>query len=534
MKKLWLLVLCLAFFACSQRETPADSAAKQNILLVGNSADPSSLDPSLTTGLPEYKILCALFEGLVGADTKTLEIVPAAAESWIAKDKVYEFKIRDNAKWSDGENLKASDFVFAFKRILNPALGAEYANFLYPIKNAEKIHKGRLNAAELGASAVSEKILRIELEYPCANFLSLLYHSAYFPLPEHTIKKFNAENRRDGIWMRPKNTVSNGPFILTKWSINELVSVRKNPNFHDAKNIKLEGIDFLPISNMNTEDRAFRAGQLHITDSLAPTRIDAIKKNMPENLRISDWLNVYYYVFNTSRPPLDNAKVRMALSMAIDRELIVDTFLKTGQKPAYSFVPEAAMQGYKSKFKISKNIEEAKKLLAQAGYPDGKKFPKISIAYNSSELHKPIAEAIQAFWKKNLGIEVSLYNLSWPAYLDARRTHDFFIMRAGWVADYASPESFLSLFVSDNPLNHSLWKSEKFDAFLNAAKTNDANIARQNFENAEEILLKDSPLMPIYFYTRTYLIDGRVANWDNNALDFRDYKKVFFTTKDAK
>ncbi len=534
MRFLFLAFLTFFCFACTERKTPADIAVNEKILLMGNAADPASLDPSLAIGLAEYKILCALFEGLVTADTKTLEVLPAAAQSWTLNGNVYEFKIRKDAKWSDGEDLKASDFVFAFKRILNPKLGAEYSNFLYPIKNAQKIHKGILPPENLGALALDEKTLRIELEYPCPHFLSMLYHSSYFPLPEHLLKKMDATQKRDGLWMRPQYSVSNGPFTIKKWRVNDKVSVRKNQNYHGAKNVKLEGIDFIPISNINTEERAFRAGQLHITEAIAPSRLDVIKKNMPQNLCTEDFLGIYYYLFNTSKAPLNDIRVRQALSIAIDRKLIIENFLKAGQKEAFTFVPENIIKNYKVESPLPKDIESAKKLLAQAGFADGKNFPKITLTYNSSEQHRPIAEAIQASWKKHLKIEVELYNLSWPAYLAARREGDFYITRSSWVADYASPESFLSLFVSDGSLNHSKWKSEKFDKLLEDAKTSDEILAKKSFGEAEKILLKEAPIMPIYFYKRVYLKDSRVKNWHTNLLDYHNYLDVDLESAGAK
>ncbi|MBR6388646.1 MAG: peptide ABC transporter substrate-binding protein [Opitutales bacterium] len=526
--------LCLGLCACGERETPADAGAKNSVLLMGNSADPATLDPSLTTGLSEYKILCALFEGLAGADPKTLEAIPAAAESWSFDGSKYIFKIRGGAKWSDGEPLKASDFVFAFRRTLNPALGAEYANLLFPIKNAKKILEGKERPENLGAKALGEKELEIELEYPCPHFLSLLCHNAFFPQPEHVLKKFGAECRRDGAWVRPQNIVSNGAFILKEWRINDLVRAEKNPNYWDVKNVRLNAAVFYPIANINTEDRAFRAGQLHLTDSVPAMRLGSIKKTMPQALQISDMLGVYYYTFNTSRPPLDDPRVRRALALAIDRRAIISNFLKGGQKPALTFVPPSAAKNYACPEKISENINEARRLLAEAGYENGKNFPKITITYNTSEQHRPIAEAIQGQWKKYLNIDVELYNMSWPAYLDARRRGDFYILRSSWIADYASPENFLSNFLSASPLNHSKWKSQKFDALMGAAKTSDTNLATENFENAEAELMRGMPVMPIYFYTRAFLKDPRLKGWLPNPLDYHNYKNVYFETEAEK
>lgn len=526
--RVFAVFLCLALSACFEYAPPAELAARNKTLLLGNAADPSNLDPNLVTGLSEYRILSALFEGLTSANQNTLEVEPAAAESWTFKDGVYTFKIRQNAKWSDGEPLKASDFVFSFRRSLNPAVSSEYANFLYPIKNAEKIHKGELPQEELGAVAIDEKTLKIELERPCAHFLNLLYHCSFFPLPEHVLRKANCANVRDGSWMKENTAVTNGPFKLSKWRINDKVLVEKNPFYWDSESIKLNSIEFLPISNINTEDRAFMAKQLHISDSIAPTRIESIKKETPESLSISDFLGVYYYALNVSRPPLDDVRVREALSLAISRQAIIDNFLRAGQKPALSFVPEKSQAGYECKFKLSEDLKRARELLAQAGYPNGRGFPKITITYNTSEQHRPIAEAIQAMWKSGLNIDVKLYNLSWPAYLDARKVGDFFITRASWTADYASPESFLTIFKSDSALNHSRYKNKKFDEALDFASRASSENSAQAFAKAEEILLRDFAVIPIYFYSRVFLIKPYVKNWGSNPLDYHNYKDVDF------
>lgn len=523
---------CLSIFGCAKRETPTDACAKNGTLLIGNSADPATLDPSLTTGLNEFKILCSLFEGLVTADTKTLEIRPAAAKSWHFDGTSYTFKIREDAKWSDGEPLKASDFAFAFKRILNPKIGAEYANFLFPIKNAKSFFEGK--TTNLGASAIDDKTLKIELEEPCPHFLSLLYHNAFFPLPEHVLKKFGATDKREGTWVRPQNIVSNGAFTLKKWSVNDKVRVEKNPLYWDSKNIFLNAIEFYPISNINTEDRAFRASQLHITDSVAATRMSAIKRDMPNNLKIGDMLGVYYYALNTARPPLNDIRVRKALSLSINRNAIIANFLKAEQKPALTFVPPSVAKNYTCKFSLKEDVAKARKLLAEAGYPNGKNFPKITITYNTSEQHRPIAEAIQAQLKEALNIDVELFNLSWPAYLVARRQGDFFITRASWVADYASPKNFLEMFSSNSVLNHVAWKNKDFDNLLNLANTNDIDTSNKNFALAEKLLLQELPIIPIYFYNRVFLIDERVKNWHTNPLDYHNFKGVSFEMEGKK
>ena len=322
--------------------------------------------------------------------------------------------------------------------------------------------------------------------------------------------------------------VSNGPFILAEWRINDRVSLRRNPHFRAAKMLKLNGVDFFPISNINTEDRAFRSGQLHITESVSPARIEHTKKNFPKCLRADPWLGVYYYMLNSSRPPLDNPLVRKALSMAIDRKAIIDGILKGGQTPAFSFVPpNCGTYSTPPELMVREDVASARKLLADAGYPGGRGLGKITITYNTSEQHKPIAEAIANMWKKNLGVDAELYNLSWPAYLAARRSGDFCVARSSWVADFADPESFLSNFLSDSGLNHSRYSNARFDKLCDAAsKTSDRSARNKKLAEAEGVLLADAALIPVYFYSRSYLISPQVRGWDSNPLDYHNFLGV--------
>ncbi len=521
----------LIISGCGERIAPTEKAANEDRLIIGNAADPSTLDPSLMTGMVESRILNGLFEGLATADSSTLKVMPATAESWtISKDGLkYIFKISQKSKWSDGKRVSAKDFEFAWKRTLSPKLGAEYASLLFPIKNAKNYNIGKLkNADDIGVRALDDATLEVELEKPNPYFLSLLYLAAYFPLPQHILKKFGAEDSRNATWTKPKNLVGNGAFTLEKWSINDRVVLKKNPNFRNAKNIFLKEIVFLPISNINTEDRAFRAGQLHITESVAPSRLEKIAKTSPQTLRKDKWIGVYYYLINASQAPLNNPKIRKALAMSIDRRAIIDAFLKADQPAAFSFIPEGLGE-YKlgASAKFSENITLAKRILEEEGYPNGKNFPTIKITYNTSEQHKPIAEAIQQMWKKNLGINAELYNLSWPAFLSARRSGDYDVARSSWIGDYAAPESFLEIFVSDNGLNHTKYSNKSFDKKMELASS--AKNDKERFKllsEAEAILLKDMPIIPIYFYSKVFRISPLVEGWHENILDYRNYVGV--------
>jgi len=509
-----LILLSLVLLSCSEKIPDTLKYAQKGILLIGNSADPATLDCSLTTGLSEYKILTALFEGLVSADEKTLEIIPAIAESWeVSEDSlVYTFKLRD-ALWSNGEPVRASDFAFAWKRILNPTLGAQYAQMLYPIKNARNYNLGVIkNSNELGIEVVSDKILKVTLEKKNNDFLSLLYHSAYFPINEKLLERLDEKLARSARWTKPENIVTNGAFLLKEWSINEKIVLEKNSKYWDAGNVKLNGIIFFPISNLNTEDRAFFAGQLHITENISPARLSKEEVSPSGKLRSENLYGTYYYLFNVNKKPFDNPLVRRAFSLAIKRSEIIQSSLKGNQVPAYSLIPDSNIIERKN----AENISLARELLAQAGYPDGKGFPLIQLMYNTSEQHKPIAESVQEMLRKNLGIEISLHNLSWPAYLEERRNGGFELIRASWIADYYSPESFLSIFLSDSALNAGKYSSKEFDEC----------VANRDFEKAEKILYEDCAFIPIYFYKRIFLQSEYVKNWNSNLLDYHNYKNI--------
>ena len=431
--------------------------------------------------------------------------------------------------WSDGKKLSAKDFEFGWKRTLSPTLGAEYASMLFVIKNAKAYNTGALKDYDkVGIHALDDTTLEVELEKPTPYFLSLLYHVAYFPLPQHVLEKFGADTSRDAQWTKPNNIVSNGAFTLKKWSINDRIEVVKNPKYRAKEKIFLNKIVFLPIQNINTEDRAFRAGQMHITESIAPSRLDNIRKTAPQTLRQDKWIGTYYYLINSNRKPLDNPNVRKALSMAINRQAIINSFLKAGQPPAFAFIPEGCAN-YKTNdsAKISENINQAKKLLADAGFENGKNFPTIKITYNTSEQHKPIAEAIQQMWKEHLGINAELYNLSWPAYLSARKTKDFDIARASWIGDFASPETFLEIFQSESGLNHTGYSNKDFDKCLALARASKTDELRfKHLAEAEAILLNDLPIIPIYFYSKVFRISPLVEGWHSNILDYRNYHNV--------
>jgi len=529
------LMVALAFISCSKTERITEKAISKQILYKGNGAEPQTLDPNLGSGTVEHKITIALFEGLVGYDPKDLSPVPGIAEKWnISKDgKVYTFHLRKDAKWSNGDPVTAHDFVYGWNRILHPNIASEFSYMLYYIKNAKAFNKGDLKKfADVGVKATDDFTLRVELENPTPFFLGILQHTAGFPLHKKTIEKFARMDERSTEWTRPGNMVTNGPFKLKEWEINKKLVVEKNPHYWNADIVKLNEIHFLPIDSQQTEERKFRAGELHVTNEIHNDKIPTYQKKNNKALKIEPYLGIYMYEINTTKPPLDNKNVRKAMAMSIDREAIVKYVTKGGQMPYGGYIPPNT-GGFSPSYAIPYDVKKAQKLLADAGYPEGKDFPKVELLYNTHENHKSIAEAVQQMWKKNLGIHVELVNQDWKVYLDSHQNMNFQVLRRGWIGDYNDPNTFLEVYTSYNNLNHVGWKNKDFDAALEKAnRTNSQEVRMQQFQKAEELLLKDAVIFPIYVYTRVYLKSPYVHGWYPTILDNHPYQYVYLEKQD--
>ncbi|MFO7776481.1 MAG: peptide ABC transporter substrate-binding protein, partial [Candidatus Hydrogenedentota bacterium] len=359
----------LFFTACEPGETRVERGTREGILHWGNNAEPQGLDPHVVTGVPEHMILAALFEGLVIMDPETLEPLPGVAESWdISEDElVYTFHLRDDARWSNGDPVTAHDFVYAWKRILTPALGSEYAYMLHCIENAEAYNEGDLeDFGEVGVQTLDDRTLEVTLEDPTPYFLSLQIHYTFYPVHQETIEAFGAMDERGTEWTRAGNLVSNGPFELTEWHPNQVIRTKANGHYWDAETVQLNGVNFYPIDDLQTEERSFRGGELHWTGDIPINRIDWYRNNRPEVLEINPYLGTYYYRFNVTRPPLDDARVRRAFAMAIDREGIVESITRGDEQPAAHLTPPET-EGFLPGPELPHDVERARELLAEAG-----------------------------------------------------------------------------------------------------------------------------------------------------------------------
>lgn len=519
----------------SQRPLRVDVATREGHYLVGNGAEPATLDPHLATGTPEHHIFDALFEGLVTPTVENSDADgPGVASSWDTSDyTTWIFHIRPEAKWSDGTPLTSHDFVWSYQRMLSPALGAEYAEMLFLLKNASEFNKGQVkDFAEVGVQAVDDRTLKLTLNGPAPYLPSMLKHYAWYPLPRHVIERFGKMTDRDTHWTRAGNHVGNGAFKLKEWRFTHSITVERNPHYWDAATVKLNQISFIPIVSDSTEERAFRDGQIHKTETMPLAQVPVYREKHPEYFHENALLSTYFYRVNTTKAPMNNKLVRKALAMAIDREGLIRNVLRAGQKPTTGFTPPGAGQGYEPPNVLSFNIEEARRLLAEAGYPGGKGFPKSEILINTNEAHRTIAEAIQEMWKKNLGIDVSVLNQDWSVYLDSQRKLDYQICRAGWVGDYLDPFTFLSLWQTGDGNNQTGWSNKKYDELMQSSlREPDLTKRLAMLKEAEAILLDELPVLPIYWYVRNFLLRPEVKGLKSSLLEHYCYKAISLEKK---
>ena len=525
-----LALAALLFSGCAKTgSTPAPNVSSaKKILHVGNGAEPQDLDPQVTTGVTEHHLLMALFEGLVAEHPSGEGIAPGVAESWeTSSDQLtWTFHLRANAKWSNGDPVTAHDFIRSYQRILTPVFAAEYSYQLYVVKGAEDFNKGALtDFAKTGFAALDDHTLVLRLVQPVPYLLYALRHTSWFPVHLPTIEKFGPTDRKGSAWTRAGNLVGNGPFILTKWLPNQAITVDRSPTYWNAAAVNLDTIVFHPVEDNNTEERMFRSGQLDVTETIPTDKIDTYRREHPELLRLDPFYGTYYYNLNLTRPPLDDVRVRRALALALDREAIVKTILRAGQEPAYHFTPPYA--GYTPSDKLTGGLAEARRLLAEAGYPEGKGLRRLEILYNTSEAHKAVAEAVQQMWRTGLGVEVALRNEEWKVYLDSKDNLAYDICRAGWIGDFPDPHGFLEVFISGGGNNDTGYANPDYDRLLKSALGVPDQTARMNiYRRLDSLLTRDVPEIPLYFYKRVHLINPRVQNWVPNIIDNRGWQYI--------
>lgn len=560
------------FTACKSSTSTGNKQPIKITACVGS--EPKSIDPAINQTIDGSDYLVEAFEGLVKTDKKG-NYVPGIAKSWDKSSDglTYTFHLRTDAKWSDGKALTADDFIYAWKRAVDPQTASPYAYQLYYIKNAEQINSeyadksgkpakvkvgadnkpvqdkdGNYTADpngqyvyakadgtpytvdDLGAKATDAHTVVVTLSAPCAYFLQIAAFPTLFP-----VRKDIVEANPDKWATDPKTYISDGPFMLKQWNHNSKMVFVRNPYYYDQKTIVPTELDFLLMDNTTSIVAAFKNKKIDLTEDYPTDELDTMVKQ--NQAKVYDVLGIYYYAFNLKKAPFDNEKVREALTLAIDRNYLVKSVSKGGQKPASAIVPPGVPDaaGVSSDFRkdggsffdtsasaYNSNVAKAKQLLAEAGYPDGKGFPTIEIKYNTQELHQVIAEYVQSEWKKNLGINVTVANEDWSVFIADRNNANYQVARDGWNADYNDPMTFLDIFTSDSGNNDSHYSNPQYDSLISDAKTTlDTKKRFTDMHNAEKILMNDYAAAPIYYYTDPDLVSPKLQGYVHSVLGYK-------------
>ena len=528
---LWAATLLLCFqTGCGKRESLVEAGARLQILHLANGAELVDIDPQAVTGKTEHNVITALIEGLVSEDPVDLHPVPGTATHWEISDDglVYTFHLRPEARWSNGDPVRAHDFVRSWQRMLTPSLGSEYAYMLHVVEGAEAFNRGETSDfSTVGFREVDPLTVEIRLKQPIPYFLNLLNHYSWYPVHLPTVEAFGGLERKGTRWTRPGNFVGNGPFVLTKWIPNQVVVVEKSETYWDRDTVRLNAIHFHPIESGETEERMFRSGQLHKTNGIPLSKVDVYKRDHPGLLRIDPFLGTMYIRVNVTRDKLSDPRVRRALALTINREHLTSYVNKSGKLPAYHLTPPDTA-GFTARARFEGTADDARALLSDAGYPGGDGLPRIEMLYPTSENGKVIAEAIQEMWRSTLGIDLILVNQEWKVYLDSMNNLDYDLALSVWIGDYVDPNTFLDMFESTNGNNRTGWSNPEYDRLLQeAGQTRDAEERFEVFQKMEALLIEEAPMLPVYFYTNAYLIDPSVKGWHPTILDNHPYKDVY-------
>jgi len=497
-------------------DVPADvKLADTQTLVRNNGSEVQSLDPHKIEGVPESNVSRDLFEGLLISD---VDGHPSAgvAEKWENKDfKVWTFHLRKDAKWSDGSPVTAQDFVYSWQRLADPKTASPYASYLQygHIANIDDIIEGKKPITDLGVKAIDDNTFEVTLSEPVPYFYKLLVHPSVSPVPKAAIEKFGEK------WTQPANIVTNGAYKLKNWVVNERIVLERNTHYWDNAKTVINQVTYLPISSEVTDVNRYRSGEIDMTYNNMPIELfQKLKKEIPTEVHVDPYLCTYYYEINNQKAPFNDVRVRTALKLALDRDIIVNKVKNQGDLPAYSYTPpytDGAKLVEPEWFKLSqdKRNEEAKKLLAEAGYTADKPLT-FNLLYNTSDLHKKLAIAVASIWKKNLGVDVKLENQEWKTFLDSRHQGTFDVARAGWCADYNEPTSFLNTMLSDSSNNTAHYKSAEFDKLIgDTLKATSEEQRSELYTKAEQQLDKDSAIVPVYYYVNARLVKPWVGGY---------------------
>ncbi len=486
-----------------------------------NGPELETLDPPIITGSVEARVVGSLLEGLTAYNPGDLSAEPGVAKRWEVSDNglVYTFFLRESL-WSNGQKVTAHDFVYSWKRALLPETAADYAYQLYYIKNAKPFNEGTFDDFDLvGVEAIDKYTLKVTLELPTPFFINLTSFPTLLPVNRECVETHGDK------WTKPGNMVTNGPFYLSEWRLNQHIMLKKNELYWDASNVALNTIKSVTVESINT---AFNMYESSATDLIYTVPLPVVDLLVDRSdFQSSVYLATYFFRFNVTEPPFDNVLVRKAFNYAVDKESIVHYVTKGGEIPAGTFVPEG-IPAYISPSGLQYDVEEARRLLSEAGYPEGKGFPEIELIYNTSESNKNIAEVLQQMWKSNLNVDVNILNQEWKVFLNTTRGLDYQMSRASWIGDYIDPNTFLDMFVTDGGNNRTGWSNAEYDSLIKmAAMENDQTRRFELFKEAEKILVEDElPIIPIYFYVTHNMYRDNIDGIYPNILNIHPLKHI--------
>ncbi len=510
--------------------------ADEQTLVRNNGTEPQSLDPHKIEGVAESHLSRDLFEGLVIINDDG-DMEPRLAESWENEGfTTWRFKLKPGIQWSNGEPLTAHDFEYAWKRLVDPKTGSPYASYLQyaHIAGVDEIIAGTQMPDSLGVKALDDTTLEITLSTAVPYLPKLLAHTAMAPLPQKTIEQHGDQ------WTNVGNFVGNGAYQLQDWQVNEFIQLKRNDQYWDDANTIIDEVIFLPITSEVTEAQRYRAGEIDITANVPIDLFKKLQAEIPDEIKVSPYLCTYYYGINNSREPFTDIRVREALKLALDQDLLTNKVKAQGDLPAYSFTPpyisgmDELTQPEWFKMPMAERSQKAKALLKEAGYDESNPL-KIKLLYNTSDLHKKMGIAAASILKQNAGIEMTLDNREWKTYADSRRAGDYDVVRASWCADYNEPSSFLNMMIGDSSVNTVHYKSAEFDEMMKQTLTAKDDAERSKFyQIAEEKLDADSVIMPIFYFANLRLVKPHVGGYTGkNQLGYY-YTKDLYIVEDEK
>ncbi|KAA1193544.1 ABC transporter substrate-binding protein [Photorhabdus heterorhabditis] len=525
------LLLAFPVTAVFAAEVPEGvKLADQQQITVDNGVEVASLDPHKVEGVPETNIILNLLEGLVSTGPEG-EIVPAVASHWENQgDTVWTFYLRDNAKWSDGTPVTAHDFEYSWQRLADPNVGSPYASYLQYayVENIDDVLKGKKSPDQLGVKALDDHRLQVILTHPVPYFVNMLSHTAMKPVKKDIVEKFGNK------WTLPENYVGNGAYRLKEWVVNERIVLERNPQYWNNEKTVIEQATLLPLQSETSGINRYRSGEINITNNAIPPNLyQKMKKDISDQVRVSPYLCTFYYEINNKKPPFTDVRVREAVKLSLDRDIIARKIMGQGQIPAYGFTPTFIGGGDFSKPEWANWTQEqrnkrARELLAQAGFNQANPL-KFTLLYNTSDQNKQQAIAAASMWKKNLGADVILQNQEWKTSLESRHEGNYEVTRATWCADYNEPTAFLNMLLSSSSNNTTFYQNKNFDDYLEQALiTKDAVERKKLYQQAEFQLDKDSVLIPVYYRVSVRLVSPSVGGFSGkDPLDYMDIKRLY-------